>query len=101
MANAPVDRDSNYMRERWGTTHLITDYRPQPLKKVLQEIMYDPAVNDKTNKQELFETSDDEFSYGIEPTYQIKRNQKVLRDWINKIELYLKFFNGNYYFQSI
>ena len=26
MGNSPVDRDSNYMREMWGTTRLVTDY---------------------------------------------------------------------------
>ena len=26
MGQSPVDRDSNYMREMWGTTHLVTDY---------------------------------------------------------------------------
>jgi hypothetical protein len=80
MANMPVDRDSNFMKENWGTTHLVTDYIKTNPKKVLQEIVYDPAVNDKKSKQELFETTDDEFDYGIEPTYKIERNQKVLRD---------------------
>jgi hypothetical protein len=26
MANNPVDRDSKYMYEKWGTNRLITDY---------------------------------------------------------------------------
>ena len=26
MGNSPVDRNSNYMREMWGTTKLVTDY---------------------------------------------------------------------------
>ena len=26
MSNLPVDRDSNYMKDMWGTTKLITDY---------------------------------------------------------------------------
>jgi hypothetical protein len=77
MALSPVDRDAQYMKDTWGTTRLITDYVVQP-KKVLQEVMYDPAVADKNTKQELFETNDDEFSYGIEPSYKIERSQKVL-----------------------
>ena len=26
MGNSPVDRDTDYMREMWGTTKLVTDY---------------------------------------------------------------------------
>lgn len=77
MALSPVDRDTQYMKDTWGTTRLVTDYVTQP-QKVLQEVMYDPALTDKKSKQELFETNDDEFSYGIEPSYKIKRDQKVL-----------------------
>ena len=80
MALSNVDRDSNYMRETWGTTRLITDYVGNPQKKVLQELMYDPAPLDKGKKQELFETSDDDLSYGLEPTYNIGKNQKLICD---------------------
>jgi hypothetical protein len=79
MAISPVDRNSQYMKDTWGTTRLITDYVVES-KKVLQEIMYDPALTNKTSKQELFETSEDELSYGIEPTYKIGNHQKLICD---------------------
>jgi hypothetical protein len=79
MALSPVDRDPEYMKSMWGTTRLVTDYVPQQ-KKILQEIMYDPALSEKTTKQELFETNEDEFSYGIEPNYKIKPNQKLISE---------------------
>ena len=77
MANLPVDRDTQYMKDTWGTTKLITDYNVESTK-ILQEIMYDPALTNKNSKQELFETSEDDLSYGIEPTYIIGRNQKMI-----------------------
>ena len=49
MGNSPVDRDSEYMYQMWGTTNLITDYwkNPQatndPEEKVLSEVMHDKA----------------------------------------------------------
>jgi len=79
MALSPVDRDVNYMRTMWGTTKLVTDYNPKS-KKVLQELMYDPALAEKDTKQELFETNDDEFLYGIEPSYKINSNQKMISE---------------------
>ena len=82
MANLPVDRNAQHMKDTWGTTRLITDYVVEP-KQVLQEIMYDPATANKKAKTELFETSDDDFSYGVEPTYIIGRNQKMICEWIN------------------
>lgn len=77
MAISPVDRNTEYMKDTWGTTRLATDYVVEP-KKILQEIMYDPATANKKAKTELFETSEDEFSYGIEPTYIINKNQKMI-----------------------
>lgn len=79
MANLPVDRDTQYMKDTWGTTSLITDYVVEP-KNILQEIMYDPATTNKKAKQELFETSDDDLSYGVEPTYKIGNHQKFICD---------------------
>ena len=55
MSNLPVDRDSNYMREMWGTTHLITDYDNVSPKRVIQEVMHDLAPKHNLKKQqELF-----------------------------------------------
>lgn len=80
MANSIVDRNSNYMKESWGTTSLVTDYNSLP-KRIIQEVMYDPANMKKEKTQELFEvTEDDELTYGIEPTYEILKNQKILHD---------------------
>ena len=77
MAVSITDRDSQYMREMWGTTHLITDYSTD--KRVLQEVMFDPANKNKENKVELIETTDEnEFEYGIEPTYRLNKGQKLL-----------------------
>ena len=79
MAISPVDRDTQYMKEHWGTTSLITDYTVNP-KHILQEVMYDPANVDKSKKTELFETSEEDISYGVEPTYKIGPNQKFIRE---------------------
>lgn len=77
MAVSLTDRDSNYMKEMWGTTRLVTDYNGD--KRVLQEVMYDPANKDRQSKVELFEESDEnDFEYGIEPKYVLNKGQKVL-----------------------
>jgi hypothetical protein len=75
MSNLPVDRDSNYMREMWGTTKLITDYDVVPQKRIIQEIMHDHAPKHNFTKQnELHEKirndeDYDDWSYGTEPNY--------------------------------
>lgn len=77
MAVSITDRDSQYMKEMWGTTSLITDYRSD--KRVLQEVMYDPANKNTETKVELTETMDEnDFEYGIEPAYKLNDGQKVL-----------------------
>jgi hypothetical protein len=75
MSNLPVDRDSNYMREMWGTTRLITDYDNVPSKRVIQEVMHDLAPkHDLKKQQDLHEKirNDDDYDdweYGTEPGY--------------------------------
>ena len=75
MSNLPVDRDSNYMREMWGTTKLITDYDSTSQKRVIQEVMHDLAPKHDFKKQiELHEKirndeDYDDWSYGTEPIY--------------------------------
>jgi hypothetical protein len=75
MSNLPVDRDSNYMREMWGTTKLITDYGSNESKRVIQEIYHDLAPKHDLKKQtELHEKirndeDYDDWGYGTEPTY--------------------------------
>lgn len=75
MSNLPVDRDSDYMMQMWGTTKLITDYNSMGQKRVIQEIMHDTAPKHDFKKQvELHEKirndeDYDDWSYGTEPTY--------------------------------
>ena len=76
MTKLPADRDQNYMREMWGTTHLITDYQSVvPQKRIIQEVMNDHAPkHDLTRQTELHEKirNDDDYddwSYGTEPIY--------------------------------
>ena len=70
-----VDRDSNYMREMWGTSRLITDYESVSSKRVIQEVMHDLAPkHDLKKQQELHEKirndeDYDEWEYGTEPGY--------------------------------
>jgi len=90
MGNSPVDRDSNYMREMWGTTRLVTDYHQSEKmhdfldnlgnhqhQKMLREIANDdmtPKKHDFKTQNELHEKirndeDYDDWSYGTEPTY--------------------------------
>ena len=75
MSNLPVDRNSNYMREMWGTNKLITDYNTTPSKRVIQEVIHDLAPKHDFKKQhELHEKirndeDYDDWSYGTEPDY--------------------------------
>jgi len=75
MSNLPVDRDSNYMYQMWGTTKLVSDYGALPQKRVIQEIMHDTAPkHDFTKQVELHEKirndeDYDDWDYGTEPVY--------------------------------
>ena len=78
MANSPVDRDANYMREMWGTESLITDYSAKlekSNKRVISEVMHDTAPRHDFKKQsELHEKirndeDYDDWEYGTEPIY--------------------------------
>jgi hypothetical protein len=90
MGNSPVDRDSNYMREMWGTTRLVTDYVGNEKmhdfldnlgnhqhQKMLREIANDdltPKKHDFATQNELHEKirndeDYDDWDYGTEPTY--------------------------------
>jgi hypothetical protein len=78
MGNSPVDRNSNYMREMWGTTKLVTDYYQNEKmtsehdfldnlanhqhQKMLREISNDditPKKRDTVNQEDLYEKIDD------------------------------------------
>jgi hypothetical protein len=75
MSNLPVDRDTNYMYQTWGTTSLVTDYQKPNKNRVIQEIMHDIAPKHDLKKQtdlhEKIRNDDDydDWSYGTEPTY--------------------------------
>jgi len=78
MGNSPVDRNSNYMKEMWGTTKLVTDYYQDEKmtsehdfldnlanhqhQKMLREISNDditPKKRDTVNQEDLYEKMDD------------------------------------------
>ena len=78
MGNSPVDRNSNYMKEMWGTTKLVTDYYQNEKmtpehdfldnlanhqhQKMLREISNDditPKKRDTVNQEDLYEKIDD------------------------------------------
>ena len=78
MGQSPVDRNTEYMREMWGTTKLVSDYGSMsnlPSKRVLTEVMNDTAPRHDLKKQsELHEKirndqDYDDWEYGTEPNY--------------------------------
>jgi hypothetical protein len=77
MANSPVDRNTNYMHQMWGTTHLITDYAQPKNKRVIQEIMHDDIPKNSHHLKEQAEIHErirndedyDDWEYGTEPVY--------------------------------
>ena len=76
MSNLPVDRDSNYMHTKWGTTMLATDYQKiENKKKVIQEIMHDDipknkySLSEEMHKKIRNDNDYDDWDYGTEPSY--------------------------------
>jgi hypothetical protein len=75
MSNLPIDRNSNYMMQMWGTTKLVTDYEQKPTTRVIQEFMNDQAPKHDLSKQtDLHEKirndeDYDDWEYGTEPVY--------------------------------
>lgn len=69
-----VDRNSKYMKEMWGTTHLITDYYQTNTKKVLQEVLHDQPSRlvKQSDLHQIIRNDDDydDWEYGTEPIYQ-------------------------------
>ena len=59
MGNSPVDRDSKYMKETWGTTHLVTDHwslpgeAPQDTPVELKEVLNDEAKPINSGKKQV------------------------------------------------
>lgn len=81
MANSPnPDRNTDFMYQTWGTTHLATDYYAKiEQKKVIQEIMHDEIPLRKHHLKEQSEMHKkirndedyDDWEYGTEPNYGI------------------------------
>ena len=90
MGQSPVDRNTEYMREMWGTTKLVTDYYKDDHmhdfldnlgnhqhQKMLREIANDdltPKKHDFKTQNELHEKirndeDYDDWNYGTEPYY--------------------------------
>ena len=71
MSNLPVDRDSNYMREMWGTTKLVTDYGSTPQKKSITEEFVRHNLKNQTELHEKIRNDDDydDWEYGTESCY--------------------------------
>ena len=73
--NPNPDRNTNYMKETWGTNSLITDYQSNPKKKMLREIANDdltPKKHDFVQQNEIHEKirndeDYDDWDYGTEP----------------------------------
>jgi hypothetical protein len=68
----PSDRNTEYMREMWGTSKLVTDY---DTAKMLREISHDtivPKKHDFAQQNEIHEVirndnDYDDWEYGTEP----------------------------------
>jgi hypothetical protein len=57
-----TDRNAQFMREMWGTTELVTDYKPEK-KKLIREVMDEKFKAEEAQKEsELF----DSWDYGLE-----------------------------------
>jgi hypothetical protein len=76
-----TDRNSEYMRQMWGTNHLVTDYDANVNQKMLREISNDDITPKKHNfkvQNELHskirnDADYDDWEYGTEPI--------PLREW--------------------
>ena len=90
MGNSPVDRNSDYMYQMWGTTKLVTDYyKDEKMHDFLdnlgnyqhQKMLREIANDDLTPKKHDFKTQNelhekirndedyDDWDYGTEPYY--------------------------------
>jgi len=81
MGQSPVDRNTEYMKQMWGTTKLASDYGSmqkinvyEEKKEFLQEIMDYEQKHDLKKQSQLHEKirndeDYDDWDYGTEPTY--------------------------------
>lgn len=68
------DRDSNYMREMWGTTKLVTDYQENQLLREVDHEKNRKNLNKFKTQNEIHEKirNDDDYDdweYGTEPIF--------------------------------
>lgn len=75
MTRKPVDRNSSYMQETWGTIGLISDYGIEN-KFLLREVMHDNNpkkhfLKEQTELHESIRNDDDydDWDYGTEPCF--------------------------------
>jgi hypothetical protein len=77
----PSDRNTEFMRQMWGTNELVTDYGTLEEKKMLREINNDvlvPKKHDFATQNEIHEKirNDDDYDdweYGTEPLYEVNK----------------------------
>jgi hypothetical protein len=77
----PSDRNSEFMRQMWGTDSLVTDYNVVEQKKMLREINNDilvPKKHDFAIQNEIHEKirndeDYDDWEYGTEPLYEVNK----------------------------
>jgi hypothetical protein len=77
----PSDRNTQFMRQMWGTNELVTDYGTLEEKKMLREINNDvlvPKKHDFATQNEIHEKirndeDYDDWEYGTEPLYEVNK----------------------------
>jgi hypothetical protein len=75
-----TDRNTDYMRQNWGTSVLVTDYG-WDTKKMLREVINDeglPKSNKFAMQNELHskirnDDDYDDWNYGTEPLYEVTK----------------------------
>jgi hypothetical protein len=77
----PSDRNTEFMKQMWGTNGLVTDYGILEQKKMLREINNDvlvPKKHDFATQNEIHEkirndNDYDDWGYGTEPLYEVNK----------------------------
>jgi hypothetical protein len=77
----PSDRNTEFMKQMWGTNGLVTDYGILEQKKMLREINNDvlvPKKHDFATQNEIHEkirndNDYDDWEYGTEPLYEVNK----------------------------
>ena len=74
----PSDRNVNFMKQTWGTDHLVTDYDKKMLREINNDLLT-PKKHDFEIQNELHEkirnyNDYDDWEYGTEPLYEVKKS---------------------------